>query len=207
VSDGFDLMGQQPDDRRGGPSWQLVLGIVLAGLLVLTGAGWMVASMVSSGTRVEAAAAPSSTPAPTTPPATTPERATATATPAPVPTTPSATPTTPRPTVTVPRPPVTTVAVPTPAPTPAPVRTTPKKAPTLPKPKPTPGNLVTVPEVVGLKVKSAVVTVQDAGLRATILGGAFAPGPRDDRRVTAQSPAAGTKVPRGTMVTLTTDGL
>lgn len=206
MSDEFDLLaGQEPDEGPRRRTWAVLTGVLVVALFGLVGVIWMVNALVSGGATVDTAAPAATTAAPTTTPAPPTESVDMT-----IPTVPSPTPSVPTPRVTLPRVPVTTAAtVVAPPPTPAPTtpKPVPKPVPTRPTPKPTPGRLVEVPPVVGQKVKTAVITLEAAGFKVTILGGAFAPGPRDDRRVTAQTPAGGSKAPPGTRVVLVTDGL
>lgn len=203
VDDDLGLLGGQDPDEGPRRPWPLIVGIVVIALATLAGAGWVVGSAVDGGTRVETAATPvaptTTVPAPTTEPMEEPVPST-------VP------PTTAAPTTTAPpvRTAVTVAPVPT-TPSPTPVRTTPRPRPTTPRPTvvppPAPGpGTVVVPDVVGLKVRPAQATLEAAGFRVQVLGGILKPG-RDQRRVTATLPPAGTRAKRGATVTLVTDGL
>jgi len=208
VDDDFELLGgQDADDEPGRRPWTLVGAAVVVALLALVGVVWMVEAMLDGGARVQPVAAP---PATSTVPPSVPAP---TLSVDPIPTMPSPTPSVPRPSITVPPIPVRSATALLPASTPTPVRTTPPPRPTAqpttraPVPKP-PGRLVRVPDVVGQRVKSAVVTLQSAGFRVSILGGAFTrPPERDGRRVIAQLPGGGSLALRGSTVVLITDGL
>ncbi|HST66919.1 MAG TPA: PASTA domain-containing protein [Mycobacteriales bacterium] len=206
MSDEFDLLGDPagatPPAKR--PTAALVAGLVAVVLLALVGVVWMVSSVAARGGKVDTAAAtpaatttapPATDPATTQPPATTPAAATSTV---PVPTATLTVPAGPVPTA------VTVAPVPT-APRPIPTRTI-----TLPAPKPTVsapgGKLVTVPGVIGLRVKAASDVLRTAGLKVQVLGGIATPD-RDDRRVTAQRPGPGSIVRAGATVILVTDGI
>lgn len=206
MDDEFDLLhesqGPTPPERR--PAWALVGGLVAVVLLALVGVVWMVSSVSGRGGRITAAAttsAPAVTAAPTTTLAATSEP--------PLPTTTVPTTTAPLPTA--------TFTVPTAAPpsavtvAPRPTRTHPP-APTTSRPVPRPtlstpvGKLVPVPGVTGLRVKAATGVLQAQGFKVQVLGGVFSPD-RDDRRVTAQRPTAGSFVRAGSTVVLVTGGL
>ncbi|CAA9287935.1 MAG: hypothetical protein AVDCRST_MAG41-4128 [uncultured Corynebacteriales bacterium] len=214
MDDEFELLGRQdPEDGPRRP-WALLTGIAVVALVALAGVGWMVSAMLDGGTRVRpAAVGPATTAAPTTTPAPTRSEDMT------IPTVPSPTPSVPVPSITVPPIPVRSATAVLPPPTP--VRTTvrprpvpvpiPVPVPTVsraPTPRPVPGRLVRVPDVVGQRVKGAVATLQAAGFRVTVLGGAFAPPEdRDARRVTAQRPGGGGLALRGSFVVLITNGL
>jgi hypothetical protein len=193
VDDEFGLLPDQqgaPPPPR--PPMRLVLGgLVLVALVAVGAVFWLVVTLADRGRTVNAAGTPS------------PAATTATATPTPVATTP--------PVTTAP----TTVAATTLAPVPsaatiAPTRTVPKPAPTTrPVPRPTltvpVGKLVAVPDVVGLKVQQAGTVLRAAGFRVQVIGGVLDP-ERDDRRIVAQRPTAGSVVGAGSTVILVTDG-
>lgn len=203
MDDEFELLhdqdGPPPPGRR--PAWVLIGGLVAVVLLALVGVVWMVTSVSGRGGTVSAAATGTTS----APPVTAPPTATVAATTGP-----------PAPTT----PPVTTVPVPTatftvpvlPPPSAATVAPTTKPAPkptvSRPGPKPTPpgGKLVPVPDVTGLRVKAAVAVIRGAGFKVQVLGGVQSPD-RDDRRVTAQRPTAGSTARAGSTVILVTDGL
>jgi hypothetical protein len=192
VDDEFGLLpGQQaappPPQRSLGP---VLAGLVLVALVAVGGVFWLVASLADRGRTVNAAGTPS--PAAVTSAAPTP--------------TPEAT-TPPAPTV----PPTTAGPVRAPA-TVAPTRTVPTQRPaptTLPVPHPTlavpVGTLVAVPGVVGLKVQLAGTVLRAAGFRVQVIGGVLDP-ERDDRRIVAQRPTAGSVVRAGSTVILVTNG-
>jgi hypothetical protein len=170
----------------------LVLGgMVLVALVAVGAVFWLVASLADRGRTVNAAGTPSpvaaTTATPTTPVATTP----------PVTTVP---PTTVAPSTVAPAPSATAI-VPTPKPTPAPT-IRPVPLPTLSVPV---GRLVRVPDVVGLKVAQAGSVLRAAGFRVQVIGGVLDP-ERDDRRIVAQRPTAGSVVRAGSTVILVTDG-
>lgn len=183
-----DQQGAPPPPRR--PMGLVLGGMVLVALVAVGAVFWLVASLADRGRTVNAAGTPSpvaaSTAAPTTP-ATTP----------PVTTVP---PTTVAPSTVAPVPSATTI-VPTTKPTPAPtIRPVPR--PTLSVPV---GRLVRVPDVVGLKVAQAGSVLRAAGFRVQVIGGVLDP-ERDDRRIVAQRPTAGSAVRAGSTVILVTDG-
>jgi PASTA domain len=192
VDDEFGLL---PGQQAAPPPPQRPLGLVLAGLVLVAlmavgGVFWLVASLADRGRTVNAAGTPS--PAAVTSSAPTP--------------TPEAT-TPPAPTV----PPTTAGPVRAPA-TVAPTRTVPTQRPaptTLPVPHPTlavpVGTLVAVPGVVGLKVQLAGTVLRAAGFRVQVIGGVLDP-ERDDRRIVAQRPTAGSVVRAGSTVILVTNG-
>lgn len=194
--DELDLLHEYdgPGGPKRRPPWMLLGGLLLAVLLALVGVGWMVGTV--TGRDGEVTAAGGSTAAATTPAATTePAQASESAFPTALPSVPA----TPR--QTIPR------AVGPVVPVPTPRVTTPKATPR-PTPAPTaaPTGLVAVPDVVGLRVRSATAILKAAGFRVTVLGGILAPD-RDARRVTVQQPGAGTKARAGSVVVLLTDGL
>ena len=186
-----DQQGAPPPPRR--PIGLILGGLVLVGLVLLAATFWLATSLTGPDRTVVAAGTPA-------PDATTP------ATPPP---TPSPTPTESTPVTTVPPttvapitvPPTTTVPTTRPAPTPAPT-TRPVPRPTLSVPV---GRLVRVPDVVGLRVQRAVTELQAAGFRVQVIGGVLDP-ERDDRRVVAQRPTAGSVILAGFTVILVTDG-
>jgi hypothetical protein len=191
VDDEFGLL---PDQQGAPPPPPRPLGLVLGGLvlvaLVAVGAVfWLVASLADHGRTVTAAGTPSPVAATTAAP-----------TPTPVATTPPVTtvpPTTVAPSTVAPAPSATMI-VPAPKPTPAPT--------TRPVPRPVPvGRLVRVPDVVGLKVARAGTVLRAAGFRVQVIGGVLDP-ERDDRRIVAQRPTAGSAVRGGSTVILVTDG-
>jgi hypothetical protein len=191
VDDEFGLL---PDQQGAPPPPPRPLGLVLGGLvlvaLVAVGAVfWLVASLADHGRTVTAAGTPSPVAATTAAP-----------TPTPVATTPPVTtvpPTTVAPSTVAPAPSATMI-VPAPKPTPAPT--------TRPVPRPVPvGRLVRVPDVVGLKVARAGTVLRAAGFRVQVIGGVLDP-ERDDRRIVAQRPTAGSAVRAGSTVILVTDG-
>ena len=184
-----DQQGAPPPPRR--PMGLVLGGMVLVALVAVGAVFWLVASLADHGRTVTAAGTPSpvaaTTAAPTTPVATTP----------PVTTAP---PTTVAPSTVAPAPSATAI-VPTPKPTPAPtIRPVPR--PTLSVPV---GRLVRVPDVVGLKVAQAGSVLRAAGFRVQVIGGVLDP-ERDDRRIVAQRPTAGSVVRAGSTVILVTDG-
>ncbi len=190
-----DEFGLLPDQQGAPPPPRRPMGLVLGGLVLVALASvaavfWLVASLADRGRTVTAAGTPS--------PA-------AAATPTPVATTPPATtvpPTTVAPTTLVPvRSAATTPTRTAPKPTPAPT-TRPMPRPTLSVPV---GTLVRVPDVVGLRVQQAGTVLRAAGLRVQVIGGVLDP-ERDDRRIVAQRPTAGSVVRAGSTVILVTDG-
>ena len=194
-----DEFGLLPDQQGAPPPPRRPMGLVLGGLVLVALAAvaavfWLVASLADRGRTVTAAGTPSSA------------ATTAAATPTPAATTPPAT-TVPPTTVA----PVTAGPV-RPAATTAPSRTAPKPTPaptTRPVPRPTAsvpvGRLVRVPDVVGLRVQQAGTVLRAAGLRVQVIGGVLDPD-RDDRRIVAQRPTAGSVVLAGSTVILVTDG-
>jgi PASTA domain len=193
VDDEFGLL---PDQQGAPPPPRRPMGLVLGGLVLVALAAvaavfWLVASLAHDARTVTAAGTPS--------PA-------ATATPTPVATTPPVTttpPTTVAPSTLVPVRSATTIV---------PTRTAPKPTPaptTRPVPGPTPsvpvGRLVRVPDVVGLRVQQADAVLRAAGLRVQVIGGVL-DAERDDRRIVAQRPTAGSLVLAGSTVILVTDG-
>ena len=186
-----DEFGLLPDQQAAPPPPRRPIGLILGGLvlvaLVTLAAAFWLAGSLGRGRAVVAAG----TPAPAATTSTTP-------TPTPTASTPPATtvpPTTVRPT-TVP-PAATTVPTTKPVPT-----TRPVPRPTLSVPV---GRLVRVPDVVGLRVQRAVSVLQATGFRVQVIGGVQDP-ERDDRRVVAQRPTAGSVIPAGFTVILVTDG-
>jgi PASTA domain len=190
VDDEFGLL----PDQQGAPPPRRPIGLVLGGLVLVALVGlaavfWLATSLSGRHTVVAVG-----TPAPA---------ATTSATPAP---TPSATPT-------ASPPPVTTVPPTTVAPVPVPTTTVPTRSRPAPTTRPVPrptlsvpvGRLVRVPDVVGLRVQRAIVVLQTAGLRVQVIGGVQDP-ERDDRRVVAQRPTAGSLILSGFTVILVTDG-
>jgi len=190
VDDEFGLLpdqqGAPPPPRR--PIGLILGGLVLVGLVLLAATFWL----ATSHRTVVAAGTPA-------PGATTPASPTPTPSPTPTETTPVTTvPTTVAPTT---APAATTAPTTRPAPTPAPT-TRPVPRPTLSVPV---GRLVRVPDVVGLRVQRAVTALQAAGFRVQVIGGVLDP-ERDDRRVVAQRPTAGSVILAGFTVILVTDG-
>jgi PASTA domain len=196
VDDEFGLLpdqqGAPPPPPR--PMWLVLGGLVLVALVAVGAVFWLVVSLADRGRTVNAAGTPSPAAATTSAP-----------TPTPVVTTP--------PILTVPP---TTVAPTTVAPirsaTIAPTRTGPKPPPaptTRPVPRPTlsvpAGRLVPVPGVVGLRVQQAGTVLRAAGFQVQVIGGVLDP-ERDDRRIVAQRPTAGSVVRAGSTVILVTNG-
>jgi beta-lactam-binding protein with PASTA domain len=195
VDDDFGLL---PDQQGAPPPPRRPMGLVLGGLVVVALAAvaavfWMVASLADRSRTVTAVGTPS--PAAATTPAPTPETST---------------------------PPVATVPPTTAAPTSvAPIRSAATIVPTRTAPKPTPApttrpvppptasvpvaRLVRVPDVTGLRVQRAGTVLRAAGFRVQVIGGVQDP-ERDDRRVVAQRPTAGSVVSAGSTVILVTDG-
>ena len=185
-----DQQGAPPPPRR--PMGLVLGGMVLVALVAVGAVFWLVASLADRGRTVTAAGTPSPVAATTAAP-----------TPTPVATTPQVTtvpPTTVAPSTVAPAPSATAI-VPTPKPTPAPT-TRPVPRPTLAVPV---GRLVRVPDVVGLKVAQAGTVLRAAGFRVQVIGGVLDP-ERDDRRIVAQRPTAGSAVRAGSTVILVTDG-
>jgi hypothetical protein len=184
VDDDLDLLrdqdGDGPPKRR---PWGLLAGALTAVLVAVAGLVWAVGSPGSDTEVRPAAASPSATttaPEPTTTP--------------PAPTTTVATPSATVPTIEVLLPPA--------ASTPSP-RPTATRRPTLP-PLPTRPTFVRVPDVTGLRVPIATLTLRASGFQVLVPGGGVGPRP-DERRVRAQIPAGGTLAPRGAIVTLVLD--
>jgi len=191
VDDEFGLLpdqqGAPPPPRR--PIGLILGGLVLVGLVLLAATFWLATShrtVVAAGTPAPGATTPAS---PTPTPSPTPTETTPVTTVPP----PTAAPTT--------VPAATTAPTTRPAPTPAPT-TRPVPRPTLSVPV---GRLVRVPDVVGLRVQRAVTALQAAGFRVQVIGGVLDP-ERDDRRVVAQRPTAGSVILAGFTVILVTDG-
>ena len=189
-----DEFGLLPDQQGAPPPPRRPMGLVLGGLVLVALASmaavfWLVASLADRGRTVTAAGTPSPAAATTAAPSPTPVATTAPATTVP-PTTVA---------------PVTAGPV-RPAATTAPGRTAPT---TRPVPRPTGsvpvGRLVRVPDVVGLRVQQAGTVLRAAGLRVQVIGGVLDPD-RDDRRIVAQRPTAGSVVRAGSTVILVTDG-
>jgi hypothetical protein len=192
VDDEFGLL---PGQQAAPPPPQRSLGLVLAGLVLVAlvavgGVFWLVASLADRGRTVNAAGTPSPAAVTSAAPTPTPE---ATTPPAPT------------------APPTTAGSVRAPG-TVAPTRTVPTQRPaptTLPVPHPTlavpVGTLVAVPGVVGLKVQLAGTVLRAAGFRVQVIGGVLDP-ERDDRRIVAQRPTAGSVVRAGSTVILVTNG-
>lgn len=200
--DELDLLHESdgPGGPKRRPPWMLLGGLLVVVLLALVGVGWMVGTVAGRDGTVTAAGG-STAPATTTPAATT-EPAQASESESAFPTALPSVTVTPRRTI--------PVGAGTVAPSPTPRVTTPRATPRpTPKPKPTvtpPTGLVSVPDVVGLRVKSATAILKAAGFKVTVLGGILAPD-RDARRVTVQQPGPGTKARPGSVVVLLTDGL
>jgi hypothetical protein len=180
VDDDLDLWrdpaADGPPKRR---PWGLLAGALTAVLVAVAGLVWAVGSLGGDTGVRPAAASPSAT---TTAPAPTP--------PAP----PSRTPPATAPTIEVLVPPLSS--------TPSP-RPTATRRPTLP-PLPTRPQSVRVPDVTGLRVPTATLTLRAAGFGVLVSGGGVVPRP-DMRRVRAQTPAGGTLAPRGATVILVLD--
>lgn len=198
--DELDLLHESdgPGEPKRRPPGLLLGGLLVVVLLALVGVGWMVGTVASRDGTVTAANG-STVPAATTTAAAT-EPAQASASESAFPTALPAVTVTPRRTI--------PVGVGTVAPSPTPRVTTPRATPK-PSPKPTvtpPTGLVAVPDLVGLKVRSATSILKAAGFKVTVLGGILAPD-RDARRVTGQQPGPGTKARPGSVVVLLTDGL
>ena len=193
-----DEFGLLPDQQGAPPPPRRPMGLVLGGLVLVALAAvaavfWLVVSLADRGRTVIATGTPS--PAAATSAAPTP---TPVATTPPGPTEP---PTTVAPITVVPVPSATTPTRTAPKPTPAPT-TRPAPRPTLSVPV---GRLVRVPDVVGLRVQQAGTVLRAAGLRVQVIGGVLDPD-RDDRRIVAQRPTAGSAVRAGSTVILVTDG-
>jgi hypothetical protein len=204
VDDDLDLL--HGSDGGGGPKrpWALLGGIGAVALLTLVGVVWMVSAVAGRGGSVTLAASPSpTTTAPTTVPAPPPTTAVAAPSDSAFPT--ALPPTTPPPAPTYSLPPGTVPPAVTVAPAPAPTTTRVRPLP-VPTPREPPPGSVTVPNVVGMKVRAATLSLRSAGLQASVLGGVLTPD-RDRRRVTLQRPAAGASVRPGATVVLVTDGL
>lgn len=193
-----DEFGLLPDQQGAPPPPRRPMGLVLGGLVLVALASmaavfWLVASLADRGRTVTAAGTPSPAAATTAAPSPTPVATTAPATTVP--------PTTVAPVTAGPvRPAATTPSRTAPKPTPAPT--------TRPVPRPTVsvvGRLVRVPDVVGLRVQQAGTVLRAAGLRVQVIGGVLDPD-RDDRRIVAQRPTAGSVVRAGSTVILVTDG-
>jgi hypothetical protein len=192
VDDEFGLL---PGQQAAPPPPQRSLGLVLAGLVLVAlvavgGVFWLVASLADRGRTVNAAGTPSPAAVTSAAPTPTPE-----ATTPPAPTAPPTTAGSVRAQGTV-----------------APTRTVPTQRPaptTLPVPHPTlavpVGTLVAVPGVVGLKVQLAGTVLRAAGFRVQVIGGVLDP-ERDNRRIVAQRPTAGSVVRAGSTVILVTNG-
>jgi PASTA domain len=188
----LDVLGQSAGDRRGPngarhsapepPPWRLLVGVLAGALLAVVGLVWMVGAQLGEpGPRQPAAASPGST-APGTAARSAPPSGAAT--------------------VTSPTPRVTFSPAPTLslAPAPTPTRPAPTSSVATPARPPQPA-LVRVPGVVGERLPAATATLQAAGFRVTTVDTPVR-SPRDNRRVLAQSPSAGTSARRGELVTL-----
>lgn len=203
--DDFDLLrdpdgepagsGADPGDGRRRP-WELLVALVLVALGSLAGIAWLISS-VAGGDPV-AAPAPATTSAVVVPTGTVPpslslpptETVAATSRP-PVPTASAVVTFDPAPTTRSPTPRPTTPQPPTPRPSTAP---------------PTPRTVI-VPDVVGLRLKTAMVTLEAAGFKVSVLGG-IGPAPKPDlRRVAAQRPRGGSVALRGSIVVLVLDSI
>lgn len=186
-----DQQGAPPPPRR--PMGLVLGGLVLVALTSVAAVFWLVASLADRGRTVTVAGTPSPAAATTAAPSPTPVATTAPATTVP--------PTTVAPVTAGPvRPAATTPSRTAPKPTPAPT--------TRPVPRPTVsvvGTLVRVPDVVGLRVQQAGTVLRAAGFRVQVIGGVLDP-ERDDRRIVAQRPTAGSVVRAGSTVILVTDG-
>lgn len=193
MDDDLDLLRDPDGDGtpKGRP-WGLLAVALAAVLVAVAGLVWVAGSLTDGDTDIQpAAASPSAT---TAAPPTTPAAAATTTTAEPLPSlsTPAATATTPPP---APAPPLSTVS-----PTP---RATPTPRPTLPPLPPKPPG-VRVPDVTGLRVQTATLTLRASGFRVVVPGGTVVPIP-DQRRVRAQTPAGGTLAAKGATVTLVLD--
>lgn len=197
MDDELDLLPGEPDGpapRR--PVGLLVGALVVIVLLAVGAVFWLVSEVSGRGGTVGAGGSPTAAATPTSTPTS------LEPTSAPPPTIPAL------PTATFSVPAVrSTVPAPTVAPPPKPV---PKPTPPAPTPKPTlatpVGKLVTVPDVVGLRIPQATVQIRAAGLKPQVLGGVLDVD-RDQRRVIAQRPTAGSVVRAGATVILVSDGL
>jgi hypothetical protein len=197
VDDDLGLLPDQQDPAPPRRPMGLLVGALLAvALTAVAGVVWMVTWIGDRGSKVAVAGSGSPAPAtspPTTPAATVPPATTAPSSAAPTTATPVRTAATLVATTPPPAPKPTTAPVPTPRPVPKPTLTV------------LAGKLVHVPDVVGLKLAQASTVVRNAGLKVQVIGGVLDPG-RDDRRITAERPAAGTAVLAGSTVILVTDG-
>lgn len=195
MDDDLDLL--RDPDGDGAPHrrpWPLLAAALVVALVAVAGLVWVVGSMVGGDTEIEPAAA--------SPTATTPAPETTTTTslpPVPTRTVASPSPTSTHAVSTI-QPPVPTR---TPSPTPTPTPTV--RRPTLPPPPPPNPKLVRVPDVVGLRLPAATLTLRAAGFRVSVPG-AVGPAPKpDQRRVSAQRPAGGSLAPKGSTVVLVLD--
>jgi hypothetical protein len=195
VDDDFGLLpdqqGTSPPPQR--PMWLVLGGLLLVALVAVGAVFWLVASLADRGRTVNAAATPS--PAAATSAAPTPTAAT-------TPPVPTAVPTTVAPTTVAPVRSAATIVPTRTVPPPHAPTTRPTPRPTLAVPV---GKLVAVPGVVGLKVQQASTVLRGAGLQVQVIGGVLDPD-RDDRRIVAQRPTAGSVVRAGSTVILVTDG-
>lgn len=198
MDDDLDLLhGEPPAAPPRRPMGPLLGGLIVVALLAVVGVFWLVSTVADRGTKV-GLAAPTNTPAPSTTPAV-PTSAEPPTIPATLPTATFSVPALPS---SVPTP-LSTISAPAPTPTPKPV---PKPVPTT-RPAPTPdGKLVTVPDVTGLRVTLATTQLRAAGLKVQVLGGVLDVD-RDQRRVIAERPTAGSVVLAGSTVILITDGV
>jgi hypothetical protein len=198
VDDELDLLPGEPDGappRR--PVGLLVGALVVIALLAVGAVFWMVSEVSGPGGRVGAGGSPTAAATPTSAQPTSPEPTSAP--PPTIPALPTATFSVPAVRSTVPAP---TVAPP-PKPVPKPTAPAPTPNPTLATPV---GKLVTVPDVVGLRIPQAIVQIRAAGLKPQVLGGVLDVD-RDQRRVIAQRPTAGSVLRAGATVILVSDGL
>jgi hypothetical protein len=188
----LDVLGQSAGDRRGPngarhsapepPPWRLLVGVLAGALLAVVGLVWLVGAQLGEpGPRQPAAASPGSTAPGTAARSAPPSGAATVASP------------TPRVTFS----PAPTLSL---APAPTPTRPAPTSSVAAPARPPQPA-LVRVPGVVGERLPAATATLQAAGFRVTTVDTPVR-SPRDNRRVLAQSPSAGTSARRGELVTL-----
>lgn len=187
-----DQQGTPPPPQR--PMWLVLGGLVLFALVAVGAVFWLVASLADRGRTVNATGRPSPAAATSAAPTLTPEASTP-----PVPTVP---PTTIAPTTLAPVQSAATIVPTRTVPRPPAPTTRPVPRPTLSVPV---GTLVAVPGVVGLKVQQAGTVLRAAGLKVQVIGGVLDP-ERDDRRIVAQRPTAGSVVRAGSTVILVTDG-
>lgn len=211
--DDFDLLRDpdgEPSGSDGDPAdgprtrrpWELLVAMAVVALGSVLGLVWLITS-VAGGDADRTAAAPA--------PAATISSEPVAETTSPLPSVslpPTRTVTAPSPTRTLE---TATALATTPAPRPTPTRTPPTtspKPPVLPPLPPTPTvKSAPVPDVVGQRLKSAMVTIEAAGFRVSVLGGG-GPAPKPDKRkVAVQRPGAGTLAPIGSTVVLVLDSI